>query len=269
MSDIGKGELQQWRIVLVAPQVEKNVGAVARLAANFGIRDLVIVSPECDLEGGEAKAVACGPSKEILQGAKVTQNLEEALTGCVSAIGFTRRFGDLRKASFALSELASLPERFSDGAKFALVFGREDSGLTSAELNLCTHACEIPSSEFMPSLNLSHAVSVVTSRLFEAKMATPGIKTEKEQPILEDCVSLEEFEGMMGHWRDVMEGISMTADGNPERLLTHVRKIFQRAILTSRETRMLRGILSHFQVAVGAREQRQPKRKVEKPISPS
>ena len=99
-----------------------------------------------------------------------------------ASIGFTRRTGNTRLVHNSLSHLLqafpnTLPKpatavgNSSSASErcVALVFGREESGLTAMELSLCTHSCSIPSGLVQPSLNLSHAVCVVLAQLFEQR----------------------------------------------------------------------------------------------------
>ncbi len=104
------------------------------------------------------------------------------LSHAAASIGFTRRVGNTRLVHASLTQLlqafhSTLPDpattaRGSSWASercVALVFGREESGLTANELSLCTHSCSIPTGPVQPSLNLSHAVCVVLAQLFEQR----------------------------------------------------------------------------------------------------
>ena len=99
-----------------------------------------------------------------------------------ASIGFTRRVGNTRQVHASLTQLLqafpnTLPDpattvrgsRWASERRVALVFGREESGLTANELSLCTHSCSIPTGPVQPSLNLAHAVCVVLSQLFEQR----------------------------------------------------------------------------------------------------
>ena len=99
-----------------------------------------------------------------------------------ASVGFTRRVGNTRLVHASLSQLLQAfpntipsPETGpTDSSRtcIALVFGREESGLTANELSLCTHSCSIPSGPVQPSLNLSHAVSVILAQLYEHRVAS-------------------------------------------------------------------------------------------------
>ncbi len=202
--------LSDVRVVLVAPKTPLNVGAAARACANFEALDLWVVAPRCDPLAGEAWKIACGDA--VLSRARVVDSLQEALADCTSSVGFTRRAGCTRLTHVSINAMLrdypdSIPgmrrrgqqqhgdeeegaagaagDGDGDGGVWgevaaqgttALVFGREESGLTEDELRLCTHACAIPTGRVQPSMNLSHAVGVVLACLFERRLAALGLE---------------------------------------------------------------------------------------------
>lgn len=232
------------RLVLVAPRTPGNVGACARLAANFDVDDWVIVAPQCDWSGWDARKYATGTAGERLDAIRVVATVEEAVADCQAAIGFSRRIGKIRAPSVDLHEAAELSSALG---RVALVFGNEETGLTATELEPCTHLCMIPTSGALPSMNLSHAVAVALSRFY----ARPTRKAAAKGP---SPARLSELQGMMAHWREFLVDMGMDRGGNPERILVSLRAIFERAALTAQEIRALRGVLSKSQVRVGTRK---------------
>src|SRR4028119_1900259 len=150
------------RIVLVEPAGPLNVGSVARVMKNMGLHQLVLVNPHCDHLGEEARLMAVRAA-DILETAKVVENLPAALVGCVRAIATT---GD---------DSRSLPTKLEDPAEAlpwlleapsALIFGPEDCGLTNAQLNRAQRLIRIPSSDAYSSLNLAQAVAICCYELY-------------------------------------------------------------------------------------------------------
>lgn len=107
------------------------------------------------------------------------------LASIAASIGFTRRAGNTRLVHPSLTQLfhkfpdilptpGQLLASSSNSAEgsLALIFGREESGLTERELSLCTHSCSIPTGSVQPSLNLSHAVCVILAQLFERRASS-------------------------------------------------------------------------------------------------
>jgi len=150
------------RIVLVEPAGPLNVGSVARVMKNMGLRQLILVNPQCDYLGEEARLMAVRAA-DILETAKVVESLPQALVGCVRAIATTG--DDCRSQPTKLESPAdALPWLLE--APSALIFGREDCGLTNAELNRAQRLIRIPSSDAYTSLNLAQAVAICCYELY-------------------------------------------------------------------------------------------------------
>ena len=149
-----------FRVVLVEPKNEGNVGAVARAMKNFGVADLVLVNP-CPLVDEARQRAMRGI--EILESARTVGDLDAALKGTDLIIGTsgvdTKSEKRFARISLAPRETASRVAK-EDG-RIALLFGREDFGLLDDELRRCDLLVTIPASEEYPILNLSHAVTIV------------------------------------------------------------------------------------------------------------
>ncbi len=155
-------------IVLVEPRVPENVGAVSRAMMNCGLSDLRLVTPRCNHLGRSARAVAVG-TEAILGTAAVFDTLEEALAdrGTVMATvprRPTRSYGlvPIREAAPLMIEAARPP------ATAAILFGREDNGLSAEELSLASHHVAIPCADQYPVLNLAQSVLLVGHEIYSA-----------------------------------------------------------------------------------------------------
>jgi tRNA/rRNA methyltransferase len=154
--------LAKIRIVLVEPAGPLNVGSVARVMKNMGLQQLILVNPQCDYLGEDARLMAVRAA-DILETAQVVESLPAALVGCVRAIATTG--DDSRSLPTQLEEPAdALPWLLE--APSALIFGREDCGLTNAELNRAQRLIRIPSSDAYTSLNLAQAVAICCYELY-------------------------------------------------------------------------------------------------------
>ena len=157
--------LDQVSIVLVEPAVPGNVGSVARVLRNTGVSRLVLVRPG-EWRTAECEWMAHG-SGEILDEARVVEDLEEAIADCEVVLGTTHRLGRFRVVDddyrAALAETAA---EAAGGGRIAILFGREKDGLSRAELLRCQRLIRIPSAVAHPSFNLSHAVLLVAYELF-------------------------------------------------------------------------------------------------------
>ena len=144
--------------ILVEPAVPENVGASARAIKTMGFSSLRLVNP-CDHLSDKARWLAHG-SNEILEGAQVYHNLKEASHDMDLLIGTTANTKRSSKQDFHSSrELPAIISRKAASLKnIGIVFGREESGLTNEELQLCQLASSIPLAAPYPSVNLSQAV---------------------------------------------------------------------------------------------------------------
>jgi TrmH family RNA methyltransferase len=156
-----------FRVVLVEPKSEGNIGAVARAMRNFGIEDLVLVNPVPIRAEARQRAMH---GAGILDRARAVEDFESAVAGAALLVGTSGidTKNEKRFARIALSprELATKIQRAK--GQVALVFGREDFGLLDEELRRCDVLVKIPAAEPYPILNLSHAVAIVLYELFAA-----------------------------------------------------------------------------------------------------
>ena len=157
------------KIILVEPNGPLNVGSVARLCSNFEVDELRIVSPKCDIFSLDAKKMALKGQK-FLDNCKIFYNLENAIFDCDLVLASCGRI-DVSKDSFFESseDIFNWTISFKKINNLAIIFGRENSGLTNDELLLANKTFNIPTSMNNPSLNLSHAVSIA---LYELKKSS-------------------------------------------------------------------------------------------------
>jgi tRNA/rRNA methyltransferase len=252
--------LSSIRIVLVEPAGPLNIGSIARVLKNMGLRQLVLVNPQCDPLGPEARQMAVH-AQEILETAKTVATLPEALHGCQRVIATIGREGnhdpslrwDCEAPSLALPWLLAQPS--------ALVFGREDRGLTTAELNDAHRLVRIPAHPDYPSLNLAQAVAVCCYELYqnqgvvlkssrENQISTSEGLTPKGSP---EAVSFEHLAAYYQHLETVLLKIGYLYPHTAASRMGKFRRLFNRAQLSSTEVALLRGILSQFEWALAGR----------------
>jgi TrmH family RNA methyltransferase len=221
-------KLDRFRAILVGTKIPENIGSFARLLENYAVREGALVSPQCEWREGVAQWMATNSSKERLNALPVHDGLKEAIGDCHHVIGFTARAGKNRRASIKLEEIGKLEGRI------ALVFGREDFCLLADEVDSCTLLCALDTSPEFPALNLSHSVAVVLGSLFnqenDSRKGHYGLATTAE------------IEPMLEHLKEMMLSVGLNQDGNPDRMLVRLRKIFQRASLTPDDLSLLRGL---------------------------
>ena len=203
------------RIVLVEPQIPGNVGAVARVMANFGIDDLALVNGREITGEGFARSKSGRPILEKLQR---FQTMQEALADCDIAIATSgiKPEGDKRWFR-APQDVKKINELIDSREKPALVFGRENYGLYKDELALCETTITIPTSQDYPVLKLSHAVGIV---LYEINR-----KVKVKEPKRRKSVSQDEFERLVERIMEMLENSSY-----PKRKLARSKTTLRRLI---------------------------------------
>src|SRR5438270_2547158 len=146
------------RIVLVEPHEAGNVGAVARAMKNFRFRDLAIVGARPQVTRDAAEWWAKGGT-DVVQSARHFETLQEALADAHLTVATTAVRGRHVFEQLTPFEVARLAEeRLGEANKLALVFGREESGLTASEIAMCQRTASIPTAPDCPTMNLAIAV---------------------------------------------------------------------------------------------------------------
>jgi len=224
-------------IVLVGTQSPGNIGMVCRAMKNMGLADLRLVNP-CRVDHPDAAMFAVS-ARDLLEGARIFSSLEEALADCEFSVATTRRHGKYRNEICTPVEIV---ERFSSCApnsRLAMVFGREDSGLTTDEVALCRWQATIATADEYGSLNLSQAVLIFCYEFL--KGAVPDAPKAARE--LAGSASLEPLYSQME--RTFLK-IGYLNPQNPEHMMRSLRRIFARAELDEREVSALRGLLSQI-----------------------
>jgi tRNA/rRNA methyltransferase len=231
--------LSNLTVVLVAPGGALNIGSVARAMANFGVDDLRLVAPQTDHLQDAARKMAV-KATPILEQAKVYDDLLQALADCHIAMGTTRRFGKYRENLLHPDEAAGTLLPLLDKGRAALVFGREDCGLKTEELDLCQRLITIPTSDLLPSMNLAQSVAVCLYEVAKVHGARPLAATGRK------LATVSQLEEMFDHMRRSFREIGYLDPQNPEHILRAIRRFLGRAALEPREVRILRGMLSQI-----------------------
>lgn len=227
-------------VVLVEPQGPLNVGSVCRAMMNFGFSDLRLVNPVADHLCDDARRMAVKASG-ILENARLFPDLGSALADCTLALGTTRRFGKYREDFLHPDDAAREFLPVAGQGRVAWVFGREDKGLETAELDLCQRFVTIPTDDACPSMNLAQSVSICLYETARARAAIAGRTAGRKH-----TSSLQTLEGMFQHMRSALTDIGFLDPQNPDHILRSFRRIFGRAGLNDREVRILRGLWSRL-----------------------
>lgn len=227
-------------IVLSRPEESRNVGAVCRAMANSGLKNLRIVGQKKDFDEERVRILAIHAAY-IWEGARFFDSVTEAAKDCAICAGTTRRRGKKRGKLLLPEEFTKLASDLSESSKVAIVFGNERTGLEEEELDECNLGVTIPSSEEFGSLNLSHAVQIVSYHLFrksldEKKRISPGyvpVSLERlgvtVDKMAEDLQKIGFFklagrEDMTKFWTDLLSRAALS-----ESEAQYIEKIFDKA----------------------------------------
>lgn len=226
-------------IVLVQTQGPANLGAIARCAAAFGVDDLRLVDPQCEID--ETTLMWACYGSRVLDGIQRFDDLPSALTDCGVSVALTRRDGKRRHRHSSLSQFCEeVYPNYRESGKLALVFGNEESGLANHHLAACQFSAEIPVVATDGSLNLSHAVGItlyeVAGRPRQLEQSEP---TEHERPAGE-----ERLQALMEASRKTLAMAGYPHHrSNLEDELTKLKDIVMRSQLEEWEVRLLLGML--------------------------
>lgn len=149
-------------IILVAPQMGENIGAVARAMKNFALHDLRIVTPRDPWPNHRAQAMSVG-AIDVIDNAKIFPSLTEAIADLEHVYAAAATPRDINKPNIFSETFAS---QFPFDKKVGIMFGRESSGLTNDEIILADKIITINTNKNFTSLNLAHAVAVICHGLF-------------------------------------------------------------------------------------------------------
>lgn len=226
------------RIILVEPAGERNIGSIARVMRNMGLRELVIVNPRCDYFSEDAQIMAVH-GIDVLKQAAIVDSLTLALEGCQRAIATTSRTRGI--PTYLETPREAIPWLLADGVKSALIFGPEDRGLSNNELSYAHKFVCIPSNEEYPSLNLAQAVGICAYEIYQTFIhhnspdTTPTIK--------EDLVTLDELSGYYQHLESVLLQVNYLYPHTANATMAKIKKIINNAPLEKADLSMLRGML--------------------------
>jgi tRNA/rRNA methyltransferase len=211
---------------------------------NMGLNQLRIVKG-CDRFDAESLKFAVA-ARDLLESALVFPDLSSAMSDCTLTVGTTRRHGKYRQEILSPTEVAErFREKVTPDCQAAIVFGREDSGLTTEELSICRWHATIPTSNEYGSLNLAQSVLLFSYELGKASESVGG-----GRPI--ELAKSAEMETLFDHFNVTLSKIGFLNDQNPAHMMRSLRRIFFRASLDSREVTVLRGMLTQIDWASSA-----------------
>lgn len=255
--------LESVRIVLVNTSDCRNIGSAARAMKTMGLSNLVLVDP-IEMPNGQAQALAAGAT-DVLANARVVATLEEAISDCGLVVGTSARSRTLPWPMLHPRECGEKMVKEGNDYPVALVFGRESSGLTNEELQLCQYHVCIPANPEYSSLNLAMAVQTLSYEVRMNYLASQQGHVSKQEAEQESLVAsgaeedakyplAQETENFYQHFESAMLGTGFMQPKHPGQVMAKIRRLFNRARPDGKELKMLRGILSSIDKVVAAKK---------------
>ncbi len=209
----------------------------------MGLTDLHLVSPQ-HFPSAEATARATG-ADDLLANAAVHATLDQALDGCAAVYGTTARERHIDWPTFTPREAAVEIIRDAMQDTVAIVFGREQSGLSNDELDQCQRAIWIPTVAHFRSLNLAQAVQVLGYELhLLAHSEQTGLTVTLDEQSADHRASAFELNALKTHLLQVMETVGYHNPKRPKLLERRIGRLLNRATLLHSEVQILRGFLT-------------------------
>ena len=251
--------MQGIKIVLVEPAGALNIGAIARVLKNMGLTQLILVNPQCDPLGEEARRMAVH-APNILDDLQIFETLPLALQGCQRVIATTARSRSLPTKLETPQQ--GLPWLLESDSPSALIFGPEDRGLSNQELNYGQRFVGIPSNPDYPSLNLAQAVGICAYELYQTYLqaqidkSTPYGNLQEDKPIDQNSLnsdqnaSVDALEAYYHHLESSLLDIGYLYPHTAQARMAKFRRIYNRAFLSQEDVSMLRGVLRQVKWAI-------------------
>lgn len=249
--------LSHVRIVMVNTTLPANIGSALRAMKTMGLSKLVLVAPKT-YPHPDIDALAAGAT-DLIEQIEIVETLEDAIKDCHLVFGTSARS---RTIPWPLLDARPAAEKsmqavIHDQQEIAIVFGREDRGLTNEELALANYHVTIPVNSDYGVLNVAQAIQVLC---YEMRIATLAFadKQHDDQAVMhvtdsedmhwdEPLVTHEQMEQFYPHIEKMLAEIEFMDPKNPRLLPLRLRRLFGRIQLDKMEYHLLRGIFSRVQ----------------------
>lgn len=261
------GSLRNIRIVMVNTTLPANIGAAARAMKTMGLSRLVLVAPK-SFPHADATALAAGAA-DVLEQAEVVATLEEAIADCQLVFGTSARSRTIPWPILDARPACGLAiQEAQQNAQIAIIFGREDRGLTNEELALANYHLTIPVNQEYGVLNVAAAIQVICyelrmSLLYQSPVMTQdqaqdqpsAIPARESMPVIdgvdmpwdEPLVTQAQMQQFFPHLEQMLADIHFMDPANPRLLPTRLRRLFGRIRLDRMEYNLLRGVFGRVQ----------------------
>lgn len=225
-------------LVLVNPQDIVNIASAVRIARNFGIERMRLVNPET-FDPWRIEGIAHN-SAAFVAAIEIVDSLEAAVADCVHVAVLTARGRTAKRRTLRPRDAAAELEERSAAGPVAIVFGREDRGLTNAEIDLGHVLVTIPTDPASSSLNLAQAVAIMA---YESWLARGGERQPLKPPRKGTApATAAQLEELFADWRRALWAVEFFKTRRSESVMRSFREIVHRAGLDGREASLVRAM---------------------------
>ncbi|MGL5047700.1 MAG: tRNA (cytosine(32)/uridine(32)-2'-O)-methyltransferase TrmJ [Shewanella sp.] len=240
--------LSNIRVVLVGTSHPGNIGSTARAMKTMGLSTLYLAEPRVEPDG-HSIALAAGAS-DILKHLVKVDSLAEAIADCSLVIATSARSRTLDWPMLEPREAGVKLATEALNGPVAIVFGRENHGLSNEELQQCTYHVAIPANPEYSSLNLAQAVQIIC---YETRVAHLAQKKVAEAVLTEYPLAADQ-ERFFAHLETTLLSTGFIIKNHPGQVMMKLRRLFSRARIESQEMNILRGILTSIEKVAGSKE---------------
>lgn len=245
------------RIVMVNTTLPANIGSALRAMKTMGLVKLVLVAPKT-YPHPDIDALAAGAT-DLIEQIQIVETLEEAIQDCHIVFGTSARSRTIPWPLLDARPAAqkSINAVIQDQQEVAVIFGREDRGLTNEELALANYHVTIPVNTEYGVLNVAQAIQIIC---YEMRMATielmdKTVDTEATMQVTDEenmhwdepLVNHGQMEQFYPHMEKMLADIEFLDPQNPRLLPLRLRRLFGRIQLDRMEYHLLRGIFTRVQ----------------------
>lgn len=226
-------------IVLVRTRYAGNIGSAVRLAGNFGVPELVLVTPGCDLDDPEFIRMAMG-GQDLVRVSE-SGSLDEAVQGFDLVLATSSSRARDQRRVLTLPEARELLAQRRPRS-VAVVFGHERGGLSANELRTSHVRVTVPTASALPVLNLAQAVAIVVAGLCEGRIEPAVPRAAMDHP-----APWEDLSSAFSHLQEALLASGVLDTENPARIMDQVRRWLGRTVPTRREVALLHALAAHLE----------------------
>lgn len=257
-------QLNRIRIVMIGTTLPANIGSAARAMHTMGLSDLVVVNPRLPID--ETSFANAAGATAVLDGAVIAQNIDEALVDCTLVLAASARSRQIPKPIITphiAGQIINQHTTNNPKGKIAILFGREDRGLTNDELALANYHIQIPANPAYPVLNVASAVQVIAASIFaelSQQADSPAvISTKQTQGVAQDehqldivvrsqwdepAITREQAQKLDEQILDLMKQLNLAQDEHLRLLPHRLARLTQRLQLDQKEYALMRALLA-------------------------